>query len=226
LTSPLDIESTLTTRPLATLLRAAIGLVAGWLIVERGVSPEIPGWWAPFVAGSLAIALAVAPGTNRWSGRGITSGWAMATILGVYVGVPETDRIVGVGAVVAVIWLGELSGRMRVDALIVAALDIVLVWAAVQGSVGRSGAMIAGVATLGLLVVAPIVAAVTRAPRSVSSSQWMMPVLVGIQFVFTIAVARVGGVRTTAGEAVMTVAVALPLLALAVTPIITRRFAR
>lgn len=217
------IDATLSARPLAIALRAGVGAIAGWLIVARGVSPDVPGWWAPFVAAWLALALAVAPGTNRWAGRGITSGWALATILGIYVGVPETDRIVGVGAVIAVIWLGELSGRMRVDALIVVALDIVLVWAAVQGAVGVSGAMIAGVATLGLLVVAPIVAAVARAPRSLSHAPWTMPVLVGLQFVFAIAVARLGGVRTTAGEATIVVVIAVAVLALAVTPVIARR---
>jgi hypothetical protein len=217
------IDATFSGRPLAIVLRAGAGAFAGWLIIDVGVSAEVPGWWTPFVAGALAVAFAVAPGTNRWAGRGITSGWAMATILGIYVGVPETDRVVAIGAVIAVIWLAELTGRMRVDALIVVALDVVLVWAAVQGAAGRSGAMIAGVATLGLLVVAPIVAAILRAPRSPSHAPWTMPVLVGLQFLFAIAVARLGGVRTTAGEAARVVVIAVPLLALAVAPIIARR---
>ncbi|MGA9275463.1 MAG: hypothetical protein WBV89_00805, partial [Ilumatobacter sp.] len=147
----------------------------------------------------------------------------LAALVGLYVGIPETDRIVGILPVIGIMWLGELTGRMRVDGLIVAGLDIVLVWLAVHGSAGRSGAMIAGVALLGLLVVASIIAGVAGPHRIRATERWTMPALVGAQLVFAIAVARLGGVRTTAGEAVGVVIVAIPLLALVTTPLIVRR---
>lgn len=207
-------------------LRAAVGLAAGWVIVANTAPSGVPGWWAPAVAGTLGVAVAVAPGTDRWAGTGINSGWALASGVGLYVGVPETDRLVGMLPVLAIIWLAELSGRMRVDAAVVIALDTVLVWAAVHGAVNRAGALVAALAGLGLLVVAPLVDLVAGRVRGTARlavpGPWRMPLLVGLQFLYAVGVARVGGIRTTTAEAVAVVAVAVPLLALIAAPIIGR----
>ena len=207
-------------------LRAAAGAAVGWVIVANTAASGVPGWWAPAVAAALGVAVGVAGGTDRWAGTGISSGWALASGIGLYVGVPETDHLVGMLPVLAIVWLAELSGRMRVDAAVVIALDVVLVWATVHGAVNRSGALVAGLAVLGLLVVGPLVALVVdRVPgaaRVPIPGRWTMPALVGLQFVFAVGVARVGGVRTTTAEAVAVVAVAVPLLALVAAPIIGR----
>jgi hypothetical protein len=222
-TPSVDVDSIMSATPAATALRALVGIASGWAIVEVAAPASVPGWWAVVASATLAVALVVVPGTNRWAGRGLNSGWALATLCGLYVGVPETDHIVGMAPVLGIVWLGELTGRMRVDALVVAALDIVLVWAAVEGAVNRSGAMIAGVSLLGLLVVAPIVIIIAGTESEEPMPAWAVGALIALQLLFAVSVARVGGVRTTAAEATTVVIVALPVLGLLAAPILARR---
>ena len=152
------------------LVRLAAGAVVGWLIADRLVGGDGPSWTGPAAAATLAIAFVAAPGVDPWAGSGVVSGWALATALGLYVGVPETDQIVGVIAVLLVLWGAELAGRARVDWLVVCGLDAVLVLAAIHGAAGRPGALIAALAMLGLLVVAGPVSRLPRTSRSLPAA--------------------------------------------------------
>jgi hypothetical protein len=62
-----------------------------------------------------------------------------------------------VGAGIGVLVVAELVGSAQVDALTIVALGGVLVWTILQGAVSREPALVAGFATLGLLVLWPIV---------------------------------------------------------------------
>ncbi len=195
-------------------VRLAAGAVVGWLIADRLAGGGGPSWTGPAAAATLAIAFVAAPGVDPWAGSGVVSGWALATALGLYVGVPETDQIVGVIAVLLVLWGAELAGRARVDWLVVCGLDAVLVLAAIHGAAGRPGALIAALAMLGLLVVAGPVSLLPRTSRLVPDV-WQAPMLVGLQLAFALGVARIGGVRTTTSEALVVSAAALVALAVA-----------
>ena len=198
----------------APLARTAAGAVAGWVIAESTVDAG-PDWQTPAAAAVLAIALLAAPAVGRWAGNGVTSGWALAAALGLYVGVPETDHIVGVIAVLIVLFVAELAGRARVDGWVVAGLDAVIVWAALLGAAGRPGALVAAFAMLGLLVVSAPVALVGRPPREFVPSGWRPAALVALQLGFAIGVARLGGVRTTTSEALTVSAIGIAVLAAA-----------
>ena len=120
----------------------------------------------------------------------VVAGWAAAGVLGLYYGVPETDHVVGVAAMVAVLLLVSFSIAPRPSWVLVAGLDVVLPWAALRGAPAGGPALVAGLAVPGLLVLAPLVGRVPgprsplvpRATRSV--------VLVGLQLVFAAVVAR------------------------------------
>lgn len=195
----------------APLVRVGAGAAAG-VIVSGALVTDGPLWRVPAAAAVLAIAFLVAPGVDRWAGRGITSGWALATSIGIYLGVPETDHVVGVVAVLIVVTLAELTGRARVDGFVVAALDVVLVWSVLRGAAGRPGALVAGMALLGLLVVAVPASLPHRPGLEPLPSRWRGPALVALQLVFCVIVARFGAVRTTGTEAVIVSVTGLTVL--------------
>ena len=194
--------------------RAAIGAVVGWVLAEV-VGADGPSWQGPAAAAVLAVAFLAAPGLDRWAGRGVTSAWALAAAGGLYLGVPETDRIVGVVAVLLVVVGAELLGRASVDGSVASGLDTVLVWAALYGAAGRGGALVAGLACLGMLVVAAPAAMPGRPSRELVPAPWRDPLLVVLQVLFVVVVARAGGVRTTTAEALGVAAVGVVLLSIA-----------
>ena len=197
------------------LTRAALGAVAGWLIAVVLVDGSSPSWRGGAAAAVMALGIGGAPALDTWSGRGVTSGWTLAAALGIYVGVPETDRAAGVIAVLLVVVAAELFGRGRVDGLIGAGLVAVLVWTAVAGAAGRGGALVAALATTGMLALIGPLSAAPAPPRRIVPVAWRDPVLVALQLAFAVGIARVGGVRTTTSGALLVVAIATPVLAVA-----------
>jgi hypothetical protein len=202
----------MTTRPVYLASVAVLGAAGGWVIADVLVAGVQPAWRAPACAVTLAAAGLAATRIERWSDHGVSTGWALAAAIGMYLGVPETDHLVGVIAVLIVVWLAAVTGRLRADFLVVAGLDAVLVWAAVRGASGSGGALLAALALLGLLVLAPPIALLPRPPRELVRPAWRAPVLVALQLVFCVTVARLGGVRTTLTEAATVAATGLVAL--------------
>jgi hypothetical protein len=202
----------MTNRPVYLTSVALLGAAGGWVIAEVLVTGDQPTWRAPACAFALAAAGLAATFIERWSNRGVSAGWALAAAIGMYLGVPETDHLVGVIAVLIVVWLAAATGRLRADFLVVAGLDAVLVWAAVQGASGSSGALLAALAMLGLLVLAPLIALLPRPAGELVPASWRAPVLVALQLAFCVTVARLGGVRTTTTEAAIVAATGLVAL--------------
>ena len=143
-------------RPWPPVLRAAAGGAAGWAAIRWGVTEPEPSWAAGSAAAVAAAGGLAAPAVARGAGAPVVTGWAAASVLGLYLGVPETDHVVGVAAVIAVLVLTSLAAPRQASWLLVAGLDVVLVWAAVRGAPGGGPALAAALAVPGLLVVAPL----------------------------------------------------------------------
>jgi hypothetical protein len=206
----------MTTRPAVHLASvAALGAAGGWVIADLLVAGDQPAWRGPASAITLAAAALAATRIDRWSDHGVSAGWALAAAIGMYLGVPETDHLVGVVAVLIVVWLAGVTGRLRADFEVVAALDVVLVWAAVRGAAGSGSALLAALALLGLLVLAPPIALLPRPSREPLPPAWRPAALMGLQLVFCVTVARLGGVRTTMTEAAVVATTGLVALGVA-----------
>ena len=150
-------------------LRAAAGGAAGWAAIRWGVTEPEPSW-APGSAAAVAAAGGLAaPAVARGAGATVVTGWAAASVLGLYLGVPETDHVVGVAAVLAVLVLTSLAAPRPASWVLVAGLDVVLVWAAVRGAPGGGPALVAGLAMPGLLVVAPLTSHVPGPRRALGA---------------------------------------------------------
>lgn len=154
--------------------------------MQRVGGPE----WRVWVAmGGLGLAALGAPRLDAWAGRGITSGIALVTVAGLYLGPPETEAILGLALALGVLWVAELTGRAKADGFVVMLLSVVLVWAAIWGAASRPGAVIGGVAMLGLFLVGPIARSLP-APGPGMRAPWDAVALVLLQLLFVVGVAR------------------------------------
>ena len=142
-------------RPWPPVLRAVAGGVAGWAAIRWGVTEPLPGWAPGGAAGVSAVGGLAAPAVAR-AGSVVVFGSAAASALGLYLGVPETDHVVGVAAVLAAVFLASLVAPGPASWVLVVGLDVVLVWTAVRGAPYGGPALLAGLAMPGLLVVAPV----------------------------------------------------------------------
>ena len=74
--------------------------------VSRNLSPRGRRAALPPVAAAGGLA---APAVARGVGAAVVTWWAAASALGLFLGVPETDHVVGVAAVIAVVVLTSLA---------------------------------------------------------------------------------------------------------------------
>jgi hypothetical protein len=198
------------------------GLVIGRLIVRELGDRVDDMWWPTWAAAAaLAIAFVAAPSVTQLTGRSTVAAIGLVTAAGLYLGVPETDHVLGLGVGLAVLAVAELRGRLQADAIVVMAVDAALVWTAVRGAVNRDGAVVAGLALLGLLLVAPVVVGGTSARRS--SPRVRVALLVIAQFVFVVVVARNGALRPDASGAALVAVAGLVGLTLAARLVVAGR---
>jgi hypothetical protein len=156
------------TRPWPPAFRALAGGAIGWVVAAGIVDNPGPAWRVPAAAAVMAAIAAGAPLTARASALGGPPAWGLASAIGLYLGVPETNHILGVGAGVGVLVVAELTGAARADGLTVVALGGVLVWAILEGAVTRQPALVAAFASLGLLVLWPVVRYVPGPARALA----------------------------------------------------------
>jgi hypothetical protein len=104
----------------------------------------------------------------------------------------------GLAAGLAVLWLADATGRLRMDGLVLLAVDVALVWVAVWGAVQRPGALVGGLAILGLLLVAPLAERLPGPRRAWLAPRWQVPALLGVQLVVAVAIARWGALQSSA----------------------------
>ena len=202
-------------RPWPPVLRAAAGGAAGWAAIRWGVTEPEPSWAAGSAAAVAAAGGLAAPAVARGAGASVVTGWAAASVLGLYLGVPETDHVVGVAAVITVLVLTSLAAPRQASWLLVAGLDVVLVWAAVRGAPGGGPALAAALAMPGLLVVAPLTSHLPGPRRALAPVSVQPAVLVALQAGFAVVVARNAPSRDTIVEATTLTVAALVVLVLA-----------
>ena len=194
-------------------VRVLVGAAAGWLVVDAMQRVGGP-WWQ--VAAAMAALAAVGLGASRldvWAGRGITSGAALVTVAGLYLGPPETGMVVGLALGLGVLWLAEATGRARLDGLIAMLLGSIIVWAAIWGSAGRPSAIVGGVLMLGLLLVGPLALSVPGVGPGLPRP-WDAVTLVMLQLLFVVGVARTAALLDDVITAAAITASALALLTL------------
>ena len=195
-------------------VRLIVGAVLGWVAVDAMQRASGPDWRVWLAMAGVALAALGAPRLDDWAGRGITSGIALVTVLGLYLGPPETEAIVGLAVAIGVLWVAEVTGRARLDGLIVLLLSAVIVWAAIWGAVSRPGAVVGGVAMLGLFLVAPLARSIPG-PGPGLPAPWDAVALVGLQLVYVVGVARTAALMDELDTAIAVTAAALLALTLA-----------
>jgi hypothetical protein len=156
------------TRPWPGVARAVAGGAIGWIVAEVIVDNLGPSWRVPASVVVMAAIALGAPLTARAIGLGGPPAWGLAAAIGLYLGVPETDHVLGLGAGLGVLVVAELTGSARADGLTVLALGGVLVWAILQGAGESEPALLAGFATLGLIVLWPVVRYVPGPARALA----------------------------------------------------------
>jgi hypothetical protein len=199
--------------PWPALVRVIVGAAAGWLVVDAMQRASGPSWRVWVAMAALALVALGAPRLDVWAGRGITSGVAFVTVAGLYLGPPETEVIVGLALALGVLWAAEATGRARLDGLIAMLLGVLVVWAAIWGAVGRPGAVVGGVAMLGLLLVGPLALSVPG-PGPGLPRPWDAAALVLLQLFFVVGVARTAALMDDGITAAGIAGAALALLAL------------
>lgn len=199
--------------PWPALVRVVAGAASGWLIVDALQRAGGPEWRLWVAMGALALVALGAPRLDAWAGRGITSGVALVTVAGLYLGPPETEAIVGLALALGVLWLAEATGRARLDGLIAMLLGAVVVWAAIWGAASRPGATIGGVAMLGLFLVGPLAVSVPG-PGPGLPRPWDSIALVLLQLLFVVGVARTAALMDDAITAAAISGTALAILTL------------
>ena len=116
------------------------------------------------------------PAVARGVAATVVTAWAAVSALGLYLGVPETDHVVGVAAVLIVLLVASLGARRRASWVLVVGLDVAMAWAAVRGAPAGGPALAAGLAMPGLLVVAPLTSYLPGRRRAASSpSRFSLP---------------------------------------------------
>jgi hypothetical protein len=202
-------------RPWPPVLRVVAGAGSGWAAVRWGVTEPTPGWARAGAIGVSAIGGLTAPAVARGAGASVVAWWAAASTYGLYLSVPETDHIVGVGAVVVVLVLGSLTSPRQASWLLVAGLDVVLAWAAVRGAPASGPALVAGLSTPGLLIVAPASANVPGPAHALVPAVLRSAALIGLQVGYAVFLARVAARSDTVAVAAAIVGAALVVLVVA-----------
>jgi hypothetical protein len=190
-----------------------VGAAAGWLVVDAMQRANGPQWRVWVAMAALALVALGAPRLDAWAGRGTTSGVAVVTVAGLYLGPPETEAIVGLALAFGVLWLAEVTGRARVDGFVAMLLGAVVVWGAVWGAASRPGAVVGAVAMLGLLLVGPLAVSVP-APGPGLPRPWDAVALVLLQLLFVVGVARTAALLDDAITAAAISGTALAMLML------------
>ena len=204
-------------RPWPLLPRALAGAAAGFVIARWLVSDDAPSWTTPVAVLLMAAAAAGAPSTARADALGGAPLLALASAIGLYGGVPETDRVVGLAAGLAAFAVAELMGSARTSALTVVVLSGTLVAAVLDGGVGREPATIAGFATLGLLVLWPVAVALPGPSTPlVPGAALRSAIVTGLHAVTVVIIGRQGAVVESRPKVVLIVIVGSGLLVLAV----------
>jgi hypothetical protein len=214
--------------PVAATGLAVVAALAGAALLAPA-APTVPR--AAVVVGAAAVAALAAVPADRWLRPAALVALGAWTAFGLFLCSPDTERASLVGALMAATavmtslaaWV--LPGRAARSHPVPRAtgsavpLVVLLVWVGAVGANQREEAIIAGYACLGVLLVLPVAAGLAAlVPRPGSTPVRLRATLaVAVQAPLVVAVARLGGVRTTAERAAVVSLAALLLASAAVT---------
>jgi len=178
--------------------RAVTAGTVGYSLARWAVPVDGPPWRAAAAGVTLALVTPTTLLADRWAPRGLWSGLAVLSAGGLYLGVPETDHLIAVAGGLAALLVADVAGRVRMDGLVVLALAAVVVWVGVWGAVSRSGALTAGMALLGLMLVAPAAERLPGPGRAWVPARGQVVALLVLQALFVVGGARLGALRSEA----------------------------
>lgn len=174
-----------------------------------------PGWAVPMIAGTTLVGGMLTASYDRVLGaRGLAPVLLAVTALGVYLTTPDTEHsavLLGVALPVALLACPWPLATLGVGGSFGSVA--VLAWVVAIDGVGRDGAIVGAVACLGMLAVEPVVRGVTggrRLPPAPVPLRYSATVVV-VHVVLVAACSRIGGLRSSAVEALMVCAVAYVL---------------
>jgi hypothetical protein len=208
------------------LLRIAASL-PGALLVADSTGLDRPAWAMPAVVAVSAVGGTLVAETDRALGRlGVPPVLLAVTALGIYGTTPDTEHAMvtaGVALAVAPLGLPWPDGpRWPLASLGAAGAPVVggvVAWTVVVDGLARPGAVVGGVACLGLLALEPVVRWSFRAhglPQPTPGRRLRdQVVVVSVQLGLVAVCSRVAGLRTSAAEALVISAVAYVAAAIA-----------
>lgn len=196
-------------------LRSSLGAVIGWVAADVGASRRAGGWLPIAAALVLAAVAAVAPSLLALTrGRGVPPGLALGSLAGLYVGIPETEHLFGIGVALAALMVGQWACQADESWPVVLTIGALVIWSAVYGGSFRNGALLAGLSSVGLLVLAPL-AARLPGPGRVVPEPLVAPGLLVAQLMYAVALGRLVGLRDGAIEGLAVAAAATAVLVVA-----------
>ena len=192
-------------------------VVPGTVVFVQGADLDRPGWAVPTVVGATLVGGVLTASYDRVVGaRGLAPMLLAGTALGIYLTTPDTEHsaiLLGAAVPVALLSCPWPLASLGVGGSFAAVA--LLSWVVALDGVGRDGAVVGGVACLGMLVVEPVVRwmahgrGIPPAPVPLRYAAMVVVLHVGVVAVCS----RVGGLRTSAVEAFVVCAVAYAVAA-------------
>ena len=190
----------------------ALAALPGGLLIVAAPLVDVDQWWARLVVIMLLAAAAVAlPDlAQRWDGTGAIGLLLAAGAVGVYACVPETDHLEYLVPAYLVLGLSEAVVRRPFGPGVALAACGLLCWAVLFGGTTRDGAIVGGLACLGLLLLEPVARRLPGGASALVGSGAVSGVvaITVLQGGYCLAVSRTAGLRTDAWVALAIVAVA------------------
>lgn len=212
-------------RPRLLRLLPMLSLPGAWLVTSPHGDAFTTGWIRVLAMVTIVVGgWLVASFDLRWSLEAFAPGLFTMAVLGAYVTVPDTRRIlvlVGVALPLALsAWPVPLAGFGAAGALGATGL---LVWASVLDGSARPSSIVGALASLGILAAEPLARrlkpSIPTLLDRLPDEWWAAMPVAGLQIVVVYVAARVGGlstsVATAAVIAVIDLAVAAVVLAVA-----------
>lgn len=164
-----------------------------------------PDWAVPMIVGATLAGGALTASFDRVLGaRGLAPALLAVTTLGIYLTTPDTEHsavLLGVALPVALLACPWPLATLGVGGSF--ASVAVVAWVVAIDGLGRDGALVGGIACLGVLVIEPAVRALDRrtGPASAPVPLRYSATVVAVHVVLVAVCSRVGGLRSSAIEA-------------------------
>jgi hypothetical protein len=181
-------------------------------LVTAGALVGDPGWIRIVVAVSAAVGTACVADVDAADTATLGPALWCVTVAGVYWTVPDTEAArVAVGAALPLVASGWPGRFARIGAGGAAASVCVLAWIVGEGGRGRPGAVVGGVASLGIFLYEPIVRRVGRRGIAVSGDPLTVAFIVVVQLACVGAASRWAGLAEEARTATLRALAFVPI---------------